>query len=53
MTDQTLPSAGGSYVRQPDGSLRLAEPSEAPVEAAVETPVEEPVKARRTLTKEA
>ncbi len=41
MTDQTLPAAGGSYIRQKDGSLR---PEEV-VEGAVEAPVERDVKA--------
>lgn len=56
MTDQTLPSGGGAYVRLADGSLQIEEAPtllEAPVPAPVETPVEEPAKARRTPVKEA
>jgi hypothetical protein len=54
MTDQTLPAAGGSYIREKDGSLTLVEPStaegyrlavRAAAEAAPEAPVEGPVEA--------
>lgn len=50
MTDQ-LPSGGGSYIRLPDGTLKLEEaptaleaPPEAPVKEAVQAPVKRPVK---------
>jgi hypothetical protein len=56
MTHETLPTSGGAYIRNPDGSLTLAEPptadgyrlaaraaAETPVEAPVEAPVETPV----------
>lgn len=54
MTDQTLPAAGGSYVRQKDGSLRLEEAAapEAVVEGPVEAPVERAVKALAKPLKE-
>ena len=48
MTDQTLPaempSGGGSYIRQKDGSLTRDEAPSAP-EATPETPVETPIEA--------
>jgi hypothetical protein len=66
MTHETLPTSGGAYIRNPDGSLTLAEPPTADgyrlaVRAAAETPVETPVeegpapafKSRRTAVKEA
>jgi hypothetical protein len=48
MTHETLPTSGGAYIRNPDGSLTLAEPPTADgyrlaVRAAAETPVEAPV----------
>ncbi len=54
MTDQTLPSGGGAYIRLADGTLQLEEAPtllEAPVQAPVETPVEGAVErpAKRTL----
>lgn len=48
MTDQTLPSGGGAYVREKDGTLRRIE--EAPAEAG-EAPVEAPVKAPVTSSR--
>ncbi len=54
MTDQTLPTGGGAYIRHPDGRLELveeptaplapADPVEAPVEAAVKAPSKRAVK---------
>lgn len=46
MTDQ-LPSSGGSYIRLPDGTLKLDEAPtalEIPVEEAVQAPFKRPVK---------
>ena len=50
MTDQTLPSGGGAYVREKDGSLTLVEAPTAEgyrlaARAAAETPVEAPIEA--------
>lgn len=52
MTEPTLPSSGGAWLREKDGTLRLVEeptvyegPAPEAVEAAVEGTVEEPVKA--------
>lgn len=47
MTDHPLPSGGGAFVREKDGTLRRVEEDPAPeaIEAPVETPVEEAVKA--------
>ena len=42
MTDHDMPSGGGSYIRQKDGSLTLQEPPTA-LEATVEEPVQTPV----------
>lgn len=58
MTTDThpLPGAGGSYIRQPDGTLQLDEPAiapEAPPEEALQAPIEEGAKAPRTRVKEA
>lgn len=48
MTDQTLPAAGGAYIRLPDGTLKLEEaPAERPVEGPVEAPVKAPAKPTR------
>lgn len=55
MTDLTLPSGGGSYIRQKDGSLVLDEAptareaeAETPIEGTVQTPVEPAFKSRRS-----
>jgi hypothetical protein len=50
MTHETLPTSGGAYIRNPDGSLTLVEAPTADgyrlaVRAAAETPVEAPVEA--------
>lgn len=51
MTSHPLPSGGGAFIREKDGTLRRVEEDPAPevvqaaVEAPVETPVEEAVKA--------
>ena len=53
MTSHPLPSGGGAFVRDRDGTLRRIEDDPAPeaVQDPVETPVEEAVKApaKRTV----
>lgn len=54
MTNQTLPSGGGAYVREKDGTLRRIEEPMAPSAEPVEPPVEGVVKApAKTTRKEA
>ncbi len=40
-TGPNLPEAGGSYIREPDGTLR---PAGAPVKPTVKGPVKSPLK---------
>jgi|GEM_PF-5907155 len=52
MSDQTLPSGGGSYIREKDGTLRPEAPAaEAGLATGLEAPVEEAVErpAKRTV----
>lgn len=47
MSDQTLPSGGGAFIREKDGTLRpeaAAPEADAPVEARIEEAVERPAK---------
>lgn len=54
MTNETLPSGGGAYVREKDGTLRRIEEPTAPSAEPVEAPVEGGVKpALKTTRKEA
>jgi hypothetical protein len=42
----SLPAAGGSYIRDADGSLTPADDPEAPKKSTVKGPVKAPVKER-------
>lgn len=51
MTNQEMPSGGGAYIREKDGTLRRlddeAPASDAPLEAPVEAPVNATAKPTR------
>lgn len=42
MNDQPLPASGGSYIRNPDGSLTLEQPIDAATPAVIDVAVAPP-----------